>query len=190
MLEFNTQKLYKQIVGRYIKVVWSHKIHECQACIYYERAERVQMWISILTGLTATGTVAALIPFSCAGIDKVAVWLTAIFALALSYFNYRYKDGILEKKMEENKAYAAKLHHLRNLYESLMTDVMSEIIDVSTIMQRRDELEQKENELYSQKTPIASSEAVKNAAKALKGNQDSTTTEEEEQLILPDYLKL
>lgn len=190
MLEFNTQKIYKQIVGRYIKVVWTHKIHECQAYIYYEHAERVQTWISILTGLTATGTVAALIPFSCAGIDKVAVWLTAIFALALSYFNYRYKDGILEKKMEENKAYAAKLHHLRNLYESLMTDVISEKIDVPTIMQRRDELEQKENEIYSQRAPITTGEAVKQATKALKGNQDSTTTEEEEQLILPDYLKL
>lgn len=190
MLESNIQKIYKQIIGRYIKVVWTHKIHECQAYIYYVHVERVKTWISILTGLTATGTVAALIPFSCADIDKVAVWLTAIFALALSYFNYRYKDGILEKKMEENKAYAAKLHHLRNLYESLMTDIISEKIDVQTIMKRRNELEQKEDELYSQKVPITSKAAVQQATRALKGNQDSTTTEEEEQLILPDYLKL
>lgn len=190
MLEFNTQKLYKQIVGRYVKVVWTHKIHECQASIYFKHTERVQTWISILTGLTATGTVAALIPFDFADFDKLAVWLTAMFALALSYFNYRYKDGILEKKMAENKEYAAQVHHLRNLYESLVTDIVAEKIDVQTIMQRRDELEQKENELYSQNVPMTSDEAVKQATIALKGNQDSTTTEEEEQLILPDYLKL
>lgn len=190
MLEFNTAKLYKQIVGRYIKVVWTHKIHECQAYIYFEHAERVQTWISVLTGLTATGTVAALILFDCPGIDKVAVWLTAIFALALSYFNFRYKDGILEKKMEENKVYAAKMHHLRNLYESLLTDIVTEKIDVTDIMNRRAELEQKENELYSQKVPITSNKAVKQATKALKGSQESTTTDEEEKLILPDFLKI
>lgn len=190
MLDFNVKKLYKQISGRYIKVVWTHKIHECQASIYFKHAERVQTWISILTGLTATGTIAALIPFDCKGIDKLAVWLAAIFALALSYFNYRYKDGILEKKMQENKDYAAKVHHLRNLYESLMTDIVAEKIDVQTIIQRRDELEQKENDLYSQNVPMASEDAVNQASKALKGNQDSTTTEEEESLILPNYLKV
>ena len=52
------------------------------------------------------------------------------------------------------------------------------------------ELEQKENELYSQKVPITSNKAVKQATKALKGSQESTTTDEEEKLILPDFLKI
>ena len=190
MLEFNTAKLYKQIIGRYIKVLWTHKIHECQADIHHKHLERVQKWIGILTALTATGTVAALIPFENENIDKVGVWLTAVFALILSYLNFRYKDGILDKKIEENKSYAAKLHHLRNLYESLMTDIVAEKIDDQTIIARRDELEQMENELYSQNTPITSEEALKMAKKAIKGDQDSTTTEEEEQIILPDFLKV
>lgn len=190
MLEFNTKKLYKQITGRYIKVLWTHKIHECQADIHHKHLERVQMWIGILTALTATGTVAALIPFENEYIDKVGVWFTAVFALILSYLNFRYKDGILEKKIEENKGYAAKMHHLRNLYESLLTDIVAEEVDVQTIIIRRDELEQMENELYSQKTPITSDEALKMATIAIKGKQDSTTTEEEELVILPDYLKI
>lgn len=71
-----------------------------------------------------------------------------------------------------------------------MTDIVAEKIDDQTIIARRDELEQMENELYSQKTPITSDEALKMAKKAIKGNQDSTTTEEEEQIILPDFLKV
>ena len=190
MLEAETNKLYKQITGRYIKVLWTHKIHECQADIHHKHLQRVQMWIGILTALTATGTVAALIPFENEIIDKIGVWLTAVFALILSYLNFRYKDGILEKKIEENNSYAAKLHHLRNLYESLLTDIAAEKIDDQTIITRRDELEQMENELYSQNTPITSNEALKKVNVAIKGNQDSTTTEEEEQLILPDFLKV
>lgn len=190
MLEFNTIPLYKEVAGRYIKVMWTHKIHEIQATLHYVHLKRVQMWTSILTGLTATGTVAALIPFETEGIDKITTWLTALFALALTYLNFRYKDGILEKEMNDNKQYAAKVHHLRNLYESLLTDIVAEKISPQEIISRRNELESKENELYSQKVPITSSKAVNKANKALKRNQDSTTTEEEMQLLLPEHLKI
>ena len=71
-----------------------------------------------------------------------------------------------------------------------MTDIVAEKIDDQTIMARRDELEQMENELYSQKTPITSAEALKKASIAINGKQDSTTTEDEEQKVLPDFLKV
>lgn len=84
----------------------------------------------------------------------------------------------------------SKVHHLRNLYSSLLADMKAETVSDSDAMLRRDQLEQVENELYSQSVPHTTQKAVEMATKALKVNQDSTTTDEEIQLILPEHLKI
>lgn len=183
----STRILYKDIVDRYIKVTWTHKIQECQADIYLKKSDRVQTYISMLTGLTAAGTLATIMPFLP---DKIVGSITALLAFALSYFTYRYKDGILESKARECKQYASKVHHLRNLYCSLLADMKAEVISDDNVMARRNQLEQLENELYSQQVPHTTSVAVALATKALKVNQDSTTTDEEVGLILPEHLKI
>lgn len=183
----STRILYKEIIGRYIKVTWTHKIQECQADIYLKKSEFVQTSISLLTGLTAAGTLATIMPFLS---ETIVGSLTAFFALTLSYFTYRYKDGILESKARECKQYASKVHHLRNLYSSLLADMKAETISDADSMVRRNQLEQLENNLYSQSVPHTTLKAVEMATKALKINQDSTTTDEEIQLILPEHLKI
>lgn len=84
----------------------------------------------------------------------------------------------------------SKVHHLRNLYSSLLADMKAETISDADSMVRRNQLEQLENDLYTQSAPHTTSKAVEMATKALKINQDSTTTDEEIQLILPEHLKI
>ena len=183
----STRILYKETIGRYIKVTWTHKIQECQADIYLKKSDYVQTCISLLTGLTAAGTLATIMPFLP---ETIVGSITALLAFTLSYFTYRFKDGILESKARECKQYASKVHHLRNLYSSLLADMKAETVSDSDAMTRRDQLEQLENELYSQSVPHTTQKAVEMATKVLKVNQDSTTTDEEIQLILPEHLKI
>lgn len=137
--------------------------------------------------LTAAGTLATIMPFLP---ETIVGSITALLAFTLSYFTFRYKDGILESKARECTQYASKVHHLRNLYSSLLADMKAETVSDSDAMLRRDQLEQVENELYSQSVPHTTQKAVEMATKALKVNQDSTTTDEEIQLILPEHLKI
>ena len=58
------------------------------------------------------------------------------------------------------------------------------------IAERRNLLEERENEIYIGNVPEASSKACELADKALKQGKESTTEEEEIKLIVPDYLQL
>lgn len=183
----STRVIYKEVADRYIKVVWTHKIHEIQADLYHKKSECVQSVIGWLTGMTAAGALGAILPFFS---EKVLSSITAILALILSYYTYRYKDGILDARYRENKEYAAKVHHLRNLYGSLLSDMKAEVIDDIAALERRNQLEDLENELYTQNVPYSSKKAVDLASRALKGDKESTTTDEEVKQILPDYLQI
>ena len=37
-MQDSTKLFYRQIADRYVKVVWTHKIQECQADIYLEKS--------------------------------------------------------------------------------------------------------------------------------------------------------
>lgn len=186
--------LYKSIQERYIKIVWTHKIQEIQGDIYFKKAKCIKRHICCFTVLTTGSALASILPFlSCISLDNgneidVISPITALFATALAYFTLRYGDGIVESKAQENKRCAAKLHNLRNKYESLMTDIYAGIISIEEASKRKENLEIEEDELYSQPLPFTSSEAVASANEALKINKDSTTEIEEIDLLVPSYL--
>lgn len=56
-MQDSTKLFYRQIADRYVKVVWTHKIQECQADIYLEKSKRTQTFLRILSALTTTSTV-------------------------------------------------------------------------------------------------------------------------------------
>jgi len=99
----------------------------------------------------------------------------------------RYKDGQLEEKAKLNKNFAAKLHDLRNKYESLMTDILAGLLNDNEIVDKRNELREEEDLLYI-KAPHTFPAAVKRAEKALRTNKESTTEEDEIDAIVPKDL--
>lgn len=183
----STRLLYKCIEGRYVKVTWSHKIQESQGEIYLEKSKcikNIMCWLSVLT----TGSVLSSM-LSFVDVDPQIIYsITACLAVILSYFTIRYKDNQLEMKAKENKDFAAKLHNLRNKYESLMTDICAGLLNDAEIVAQRNNLSNEENLLYSDNAPYTSSSAVKRANKALKIKKESTTEEDEIDAIVPTDL--
>lgn len=80
---------------------------------------------------------------------------------------------------------------MRNKYESLLSDIKSGLLTDKQIVERRKLLEDEEHQLFSKSvTPHTTSKAVEYARKALIEKQESTTTDEERNKILPDYLRI
>lgn len=180
--------LYKCIQARYVKVVWSHKIQEIQGDIYLCNDKWIKNAVCILSCIT-TGTASLSTIFALLDLNtQITGAVTAFLGICLSYLTIRFKDGQQKKKAKENKIFAAKLHDLRNKYESLMTDIKAGVLKNSDeITARRDELSMEENELYSN-APHTSRSAVKKANKALKIRKESTTEEDEIDAIVPKDL--
>ena len=184
-------ELYLCIQARYIKVVWTHKIQEKQAELHLKRScicQRHKNWFTVLT----TGcTISPIFPFLdfSNGEHSLLMSITAIFAAALSYFTLRYPDGALETKALENKKYAARVHDLKNKYESLLYEIKANHLTIDQIIARRNELEKVENELYSEPAPHTSQKAVKEAKPALEDSKDSTTEIQEIRQIVPPELQ-
>ena len=180
----STQYLHRNIVSRYVKVIWTHKIQECQGDIYENKSKTIKAHICGFTVLTAGGALTSVMPFiqpiSCGSFTiDLPTWLTAVLSVFLSYFTLRYGDGNLDSKSRLNRQYAAKMHHLRNLYESLLYEIKAGMLEDDEIVKRRNELEVAENTVYSEEAPYTSKKAVEMAAKALKVNGDSTTEDSE-----------
>lgn len=184
-------ELYLCIQARYIKVVWTHKIQEKQAELHLKRSCIFQRCKDCLTVLTTGGTISSIFPFLNFSINgySLSMSITALFAAALSYFTLRYPDGVLETKALENKKYAARVHNLRNRYESLMYDIKANHLSIDQIIARRDELEKIEDELYSEPAPHTSQKTVKEAKPALEDSKDSTTEIQEIRQIVPPELQ-
>lgn len=181
---------YRLIEERFVKIAWTHKIHEKQADLYNEKLGRNKTLLAFTTSFTTTSAVASL--FSEFALDWIINIVTAVFAVISTYLTLRYKDNVLEEKSEANRQYAAKCLSLRNAYESLLADIMSErITDIATITEKRDKLEQASIQLSEcESKPSVSSKAVEMADKALKVNRETQTSDDEIRTIVPLHLQI
>lgn len=194
-MEASTKILYRNIEVRYTKVTWTHKMQEKQADIYIQKSKCIKKLTCWLTVITAGGALASLSsiipPFSVCGITiNIPVILTTVLPIILSYLTLRYGDGVLDTKAKDNRQYAAKVHNLRNLYESLMYEIKANLLSDEDIVNRRNDLEQQENSVYSEESPYTSKKAYKLAKKALKIDKESTTEDDEIEAIVPKDLQL
>lgn len=187
--------IYRELEDRYVKVAWTHKIHEIQAGLYWQKGEKLKTANSLLNAFTATSALCTVLEKLLALLDSkwslLPSLITAILSLVSTYLMLRYRDGALEEKARANKQHAAKCHNIRNEYESLLCDIKLEMLtDLGSIMQRRNELSEKENSLYlGIDIPHTTEKAVKLATVALKQNKESKTEDDEIRSIVPEYLQ-
>jgi len=179
--------LYLQIAGRYDKILWTHKIQEKEGDINVRDNNIVKNWKCGLSAVTSAGAVGTI--FSWSGETCVSI-ITAIISAISAFLIWRFPDGEIITKSQANKAYAAKVRHMRNRYESLLTDILACDLSATEIQARRSLLEEEENRLFKEIAPHTSNEAVKMAEKALNQKQDSTTTMLELNTHLPKHLQL
>lgn len=186
-MDESTLVLYRVILERYVKVIWTHKIHLCQASIYYRKKKSRGTFLTLLSCAVSAAAITNVLSWLPTGI---IVPVLATLSLVLTFFTIKFKSDNLEKAAIENEHFAATMHDLRNRYEGLLADIKSGMLTKSEIISKRELLEREENLIYSGIVPFTSSDAVVKAGRALKLDQDSTTTEGEIDLLVSENLKI
>ena len=179
--------LYREILERYCKVIWTHEIHICEANILLRRNKQRNLLLTILSVLTSSAAITNVFKWIP---DPFILPLLALLSLTLTFFTVRYKMDNLGQSSAENRQYAAIMHNLRNRYAGLLSEIKAGVLTKDQIVARRESLENDEYIIYSGVVPITSSEAVEMANKTLKKDQVSTTTDEEIALMVSSNLKL
>lgn len=182
-----TKILFREIQERYVKVIWTHKIQLCQAHLYLKKNKKRNTVLTVLSVVVSAATIANILKWLP---DVVMVPFLAVSALTLTFFTIKYKTDNIGKSAAENEYFAATMHNLRNRYASLLSEIKAGLLTNEQIVERRDLLEKEEDLIYSGIVPATTPEAVAEAKKALKDNQDSTTTDEEIELLVSNNLKL
>lgn len=176
--------LYREILQRFDKIIWTHKIHLCQADIYLTKKKEQNIILSLLSVLVSASAITNIFKWLP---EVVIVPLIAFSSLVLTYFTTKYKAENLEKKAADNERFAAIMHDLRNRYAGFLSDIKAGLYTKEQISEMRKNLEQIESIVYSGIVPDTSEEAVNKASIALKIKQESTTTDEEiTQIVSPN----
>jgi len=186
-MDKSTLILYRQIADRYCKMAWNHKIQEEQGDIHLKTNDYVRITKCIFTALSTCGIITVFF------IVESFWWqvITAIISALTTFLSWRYRDGELTELANDNKNFAAYTHNMRNEYESLLSDIKSGQLSNEQISERRKNLEDEENQLFSKAVaPHTTNKAVESARRSLIEKQESTTTDEERNKILPDFLRI
>lgn len=186
-MDNTTKILYREILERYSKVIWTHEIHHCQARIQLKQNKCRNLCLTVLSVLVSTAAITNIFKWLPEG---VILPILAILSLTLTFFTVKFKTDNLSKDAAENRQYAAIMHNLRNRYAGLLSEIKAETLSKGQIIERRNTLENEENIIYSGIVPITGSKAVTMAEKALKKDQVATTTDEEISLIVSPNLKI
>lgn len=186
-MDNSTKVLYREILERYSKVIWTHEIHHCQARIQLKQNKQRNLLLTALSVLVSAAAITNIFKWLP---DTFILPLLALSSLTLTFFTVKYKTDNLGKAAAENRQYAAIMHNIRNRYSSLLSEIKAETISKEQIVVRREVLEEEENIIYSGIVPVTSSKAVKMADKALKKDQVATTTDEEISLIVSPNLRI
>jgi len=186
-MEESTKVLYREILERYTKVIWTHEIHQCQASIQIKQNRRRNLLLTVLSVLVSASAITNVFKWLP---DSIILPLLALLSLTLTFFTAKFKADNLGKSAAENRQYAAIIHNLRNRYAGLLSEIKAGLLSNEQIVAKREALENEENIIYSGVVPVTSSDAVTMADKALKNNQVATTTDEEIALIVSPNLQI
>lgn len=179
--------IYKSIRDRYCRMAWTHKIQEAQGDIHMSNGKVIWVLKVVFSCIVAGGLITIL--GDCFEEEKWVKLVTASIATVNAVLVCIFNDGRYEQKATQNKSFAAKCHHLRNEYESLLCDYKSNAVSDEQAIQQRNALEGEENILFSQVVPHTGRRAVRKAGMHLKNRQDDITTQEEIETIISEQLR-
>lgn len=181
----STKVLYREIIERYTKVIWTHQIHLSQADLQYAENKKQNICLISLSVLVSAAAITNIFKWLP---ECLIIPLLASLSLILTFFTVKFRAENLGKAAAENRQYAAIMHNLRNRYAGLLSEIKAGVLDDEQIVSRRKQLEDEENAIYSGIVPVTTPKAVAMANRALKVDQTSTTTEEELSVIVSKNL--
>lgn len=175
--------LESQIRDCFGRVVWTHKTQEKCADILNKRNSCIKICQIVLSAITTTG-----IMITAFGDNKWVGIISAIISaalLALNTFSKNYDLGQIAQKHADS---AAKLWNVRESYLSLLTELKAQIIEVDSVLLRRDTLQNELKNVYLG-APRTINRAYSMASKALKTKDELTFSDYEIDDFLPLNLR-
>lgn len=174
-------KLESQIREAFGRVTYTQTCHEKKIQRLLSLNETIKISQIVLSALT-TGSFLVTI-FSDKEISGTIGAILSVILLILNTYNKNF--NLVENAQEHQKA-ADLLWKIREEYISLLTDF--ELLDSSEIMSKRDDLQNRTSEVYSN-SPRTDSSSYKKAQKALKTEEEQTFSEKEIDVMLPNSIR-
>lgn len=178
--------LLSQIHHLYASVVYTHKIQEKQADIYFRCHRRSQIAMIVLTTASGGAFLASLLNLVLS--SSLAALAISFVSLLVSAINLTVKTFKYGEQMQKHRDAAAKIWNLRESYHSLMVDLQSEMITLAEGRERRDQLQKEASQIY-ENAPRTTDKACELAQKALHDDMESTYSDNEIDQLLPISLR-
>lgn len=177
-------KLESQIREAHGKVSYSLTCHEKKIQRLINSNDRLKFWQLLLSALTTGSFVAALAKIE--DVSQVSGVVGAGLSAILLFLNTYSKNFCLIENAQKHKEASDLLWKIREEYVSLLTDF--ELLSPEQIMSKRDELQERTAEVYSN-YPRTDSKSYKEAQKAIKQEEEQTFSEKEIDDMLPNSLR-
>lgn len=174
-------KLESQIREAYGRVTYTQTCHDKRINRLLMINDKIKVAQIVLSAITTSGFVVAI--FSE---NKIASILGAVISLLLLILNTYTKNFNLIELSQEHKSASDLLWKIREEYVSLLTDF--EILESNAIMKKRDELQERTSQVYSN-SPRTDSNSYAAAQKALKTEEEQTFSEQEIDVMLPNSIR-
>lgn len=177
-----TATLESQLREMYARAAYTHKTHEKMADRYVARYKRIKTAEIVLSAVTTSSLLLAVLGDSHGGTIVGAALSTVLLGLAL-YF----KEASLGEQAQKHTAVASKLWGIREALLSLLVD-MKDGRAICDIRDARDRLNESMEEIYKA-APRTDSKAYGDAQRALKQSEDLFFTDDELDRLLPKDLR-
>lgn len=174
-------KLESQIREAYGRLVYTFTSHNKIIDRLMSKNNTIKVWQIVLSALT-TGSFVAII----SSYELIASIFGAIVSITLLILNAYTKNFDLVETAQSHQKAADALWKIREEYVSLLTDF--DLLEVSEIMKRRDDLQDRTAEIYAQ-SPRTDAKSYKEAQKALKTEEEQTFSEKEIDVMLPNSIR-
>ena len=174
-------KLESQIREAFGRVVYTQTCHEKKIKRLLQKSEIIKISQIVISAIT-TGSFLVTIFTD----EKLSAILGAVLSLVLLIINTYTKNANLVEIAQEHQRASDLLWDIREQYVSLLTDF--ELLDTTTIMDKRDELQHRTWVVYSN-SPRTDSKSYKEAQKALKTEEEQTFSEDEIDVMLANSIR-
>jgi len=173
--------LYNQIKEAYGRVLYSQTTHVKQYLRLEKRHRCIKITQIFISAISTGGIIGSIVT------DNVITTLVgAIFATVLLFINLYFKDFDFGTRMSQHRKASDELWLVREQYISLLTDF--ETIDDSQIREKRDDLQEKTNDIYMN-APKTDGKSYAEAQKVLKSEEEQFFSPDELDKLLPKHLR-
>ena len=174
-------KLESQIREAYGRVTYTQTCHDKRINRLLGINENIKIAQIILSAMTTGSFLVTIISN-----EKVSAIVGGILSLVLLILNTYIKNFNLTEISQKHQKASDLLWKIREEYVSLLTDF--EILEMDEIMSKRDELQNRTAEVYTN-SPRTDSKSYAAAQKALKTDEEQTFSEKEIDVMLPNSIR-